>query len=75
MRIVQFRRNRLFHIVIGSILVLLVLYILFNFSSDNHMNNIKEWAQGLRTKQVNSLMYLLIFNKYTVYFNQCLSKD
>ncbi|XP_029166822.1 N-acetylgalactosaminyltransferase 7 isoform X3 [Nylanderia fulva] len=52
MRIVQLRRNRLFHILIGSILVLLVLYILLHFSSDNHMNNIKEWAQGLRTKQV-----------------------
>lgn len=53
MRIVQFRRNRLFHILIGGILVLLVIYILFSFSSDNHMNNIKEyWAQGLRKRQV-----------------------
>ncbi|XP_011156247.1 N-acetylgalactosaminyltransferase 7 [Solenopsis invicta] len=52
MRIVQFRRNRLFHILIGSTLVLLVLYILLG-SSDNHMNNIKEyWAQGLGKKQV-----------------------
>ncbi|XP_029677921.1 N-acetylgalactosaminyltransferase 7 isoform X2 [Formica exsecta] len=52
MRIVQFRRNRLFHILIGSTLVLLLLYILLNLSSDNHMNDIKEWAQGLKQKQV-----------------------
>lgn len=70
MRIVQFRRNRLFHILIGSTLVLLLLYILFSFSSDNHVNNIKEWAQGLRQKQVNSLIHLLIFNKYLVYPEQ-----
>lgn len=57
MRIVQFRRNRLFHILIGSTLVLLVLYILLG-SSDNHMNNIKEyWAQGLGKKQVKYLFY------------------
>lgn len=58
MRIVQFRRTRLFHVLIGGILVLLVLYILFNFSSDNHMNNIKEyWAQGLKKKQVKYSLY------------------
>lgn len=67
MRIVQFRRNRLFHILIGSTLVLLLLYILLNLSSDNHMNDIKEWAQGLKQKQVNSLIYSPIFNKYIIY--------
>ncbi|KAG5327074.1 GALT7 acetylgalactosaminyltransferase, partial [Pseudoatta argentina] len=52
MRIVQFRRNRLFHVLIGSSLTLLVLYILFNFSSDDHMNNIKEyWSQSHEKKQ------------------------
>ncbi|KAL6440891.1 hypothetical protein ACFW04_003363 [Cataglyphis niger] len=56
MRIVQFRRNRLFHILIGSALLLLLLYILLNLSSDNHMNDIKEWAQGLRQKQVPVLV-------------------
>ncbi|XP_011057774.1 PREDICTED: N-acetylgalactosaminyltransferase 7 [Acromyrmex echinatior] len=52
MRIVQFRRNRLFHVLIGSSLTLLVLYILLNFSSDDHMNNIKEyWSQSHEKKQ------------------------
>lgn len=70
MRIVQFRRNRLFHILIGSTLMLLLLYILLNLSSDNHMNDIKEWAQGLRQKQVNSLIHSPIFNKHIVYSKQ-----
>ncbi|KAG5308303.1 GALT7 acetylgalactosaminyltransferase, partial [Acromyrmex insinuator] len=52
MRIVQFRRNRLFHVLIGSSLTLLVLYILLNFSSDDHINNIKEyWSQSHEKKQ------------------------
>ncbi|EZA52256.1 N-acetylgalactosaminyltransferase 7 isoform X1 [Ooceraea biroi] len=57
MRIVLFRRNRILHVLIGGILVLLLLYILLSFSSDNQINNIKEyWAQGLRKKQVPVLV-------------------
>ena len=57
MRIVQFRRNRLFHVLIGSSLTLLVLYILLNFSSDDHMNNIKEyWSQSREKREVKYLL-------------------
>lgn len=51
MRIVQFRRNRLFHVLIGSTLLLLVLYILLNFSSNNHMSNIKEYLISYKVKK------------------------
>lgn len=62
MRIVQFRRSRLFHILVGSTLLLLVLYILLNFSSDNHISNIKVYlAQGLGKKQVKSILINTLF--------------
>lgn len=61
MRIVQFKRNRLFYILLSGVLVLLGLYILLDLSSDSHMSDIKEYvAQGLRKKQVNLLV--IIYN-------------
>lgn len=60
MRIVQLRRHRLFNIVIGGILVLIIFYMIVSFFSDNQVHNIKVyWSEQLSRKQV-SVRYLYI---------------
>ncbi|XP_043499793.1 N-acetylgalactosaminyltransferase 7 isoform X2 [Polistes fuscatus] len=57
MRIVQLRRHRLFNIVIGGILVLIIFYTIVSFFSDNQVHNIKVyWSEQLATKQAPELV-------------------
>lgn len=63
MRIVQLRRHRLFNIVIGGILVLIIFYMIVSFFSDNQVHNIKVyWSEQLSRKQVNvRYLYMYIY--------------
>ncbi|XP_015188126.1 PREDICTED: N-acetylgalactosaminyltransferase 7 [Polistes dominula] len=57
MRIVQLRRHRLFNIIIGGLLVLIIFYTIVSFFSDNQVHNIKVyWSEQLATKQVPELV-------------------